>query len=381
LHFYETHVIRFIHDQIMRKATDKSETPPPNRARTMRDVAHAADVGIATVSRVLNNSSLVVPETAARVRRIMAELGYRLTPSEKRRGKANHSTPSLKHRAVCVLFTEQQSLRWMIDCAPVYAYAIHGAEAALNSRGISCIIHHVSTPADINGLKDLEVDGFLLFGGDKWNSLPGELAKFPGVKMLGVPVTDWCDRVTYNSDTIGNLAADYLYSRGIRHTAVIGTSKGGVFSRRVLSFSRSITNLGGTVVNLLSDEIIRVLPDSNAPVQEIVSALVGQLLQSSPKPEGIFITSDVITPAVYRELERRGIAPGKDIVIVSCNNEKPYLASLNPKSAVVDIQAEAIGSQAVERLLWRIEHPTAPKATLLMEPILVRAPEAQDTPP
>src|SRR5581483_4996339 len=46
-------------------------------AMTIREVAERAGVGIATVSRTLHNSSQVSPETAARVRRAMQELGYR----------------------------------------------------------------------------------------------------------------------------------------------------------------------------------------------------------------------------------------------------------------------------------------------------------------
>ena len=44
---------------------------------TINDVAKRAGVGIATVSRTLHNSSRLRPETAARVRQAMEELGYR----------------------------------------------------------------------------------------------------------------------------------------------------------------------------------------------------------------------------------------------------------------------------------------------------------------
>ena len=44
---------------------------------TISDVAQKAGVSVATVSRVLNGSSRVSPETALRVRRAIAELDYR----------------------------------------------------------------------------------------------------------------------------------------------------------------------------------------------------------------------------------------------------------------------------------------------------------------
>jgi len=46
-------------------------------ATTMREVAEAAGVSIATVSFVVNNSKRVAPETRERIERAMTELGFR----------------------------------------------------------------------------------------------------------------------------------------------------------------------------------------------------------------------------------------------------------------------------------------------------------------
>jgi len=43
---------------------------------TIRDVANRAGVSVATVSRVLNNSGTVTPETFARVQAVINELHY-----------------------------------------------------------------------------------------------------------------------------------------------------------------------------------------------------------------------------------------------------------------------------------------------------------------
>ena len=57
---------------------------------TMHEVAAAAAVSVATVSRVLNNPESVRPELVARVEAAMQQLGYR--PSRSARGlRARHT--------------------------------------------------------------------------------------------------------------------------------------------------------------------------------------------------------------------------------------------------------------------------------------------------
>nr|WP_315268195.1 LacI family DNA-binding transcriptional regulator [Microbacterium lemovicicum] len=68
-----------------------SDTPgPAGRAPSIRDVARLAGVSYQTVSRVINNSSQLRPETAERVRSAIAEL--RFVPSQAARALATSRT-------------------------------------------------------------------------------------------------------------------------------------------------------------------------------------------------------------------------------------------------------------------------------------------------
>src|SRR6516165_8929779 len=58
------------------------ETVP--RRSTIRDVARSAGVGIGTISRVLNSSSQVSPETRARVKEAIRRLGFRPNAQARR---------------------------------------------------------------------------------------------------------------------------------------------------------------------------------------------------------------------------------------------------------------------------------------------------------
>jgi LacI family transcriptional regulator len=63
------------------------------RKPTMNDVARAAGVGTMTVSRVLNNSQHVSEQTAARVKKAVAELGYH--PNEMARALRNFKSRTI----------------------------------------------------------------------------------------------------------------------------------------------------------------------------------------------------------------------------------------------------------------------------------------------
>ena len=60
---------------------------------TIYDVAGAAKVSLATVSRVMNNPEKVNPETREKVLRVIKELGYR--PNAIARGLASRKTTTI----------------------------------------------------------------------------------------------------------------------------------------------------------------------------------------------------------------------------------------------------------------------------------------------
>lgn len=335
-------------------------------------------MGIATVSRVLNQSTLVAPAKTEKVLQAIQAVGYKLplSLSNASAGRAKARPTKLKHQAVCLLLIGHRTLRWITDCAPVHAYVIEGAESSLRSMKVDCMIRHVQEPADLESLKGMPVDGFLIHGAGDWNEWPPELRAYPGISMLGQPASGWGDCVTYNNVSTGKLAADYLLSKGCRHVAIAGSTgggiPGGIFAIRREAFSTKMTVSGATVLDLSNTHLMQPAPDIQMPNEEVLRACVDQFLASSPRPDGLFITSDVAAPPLYREFERRGVVLGVDIPVVSCNNEKSYLSQLKNQPAVVDIQSGQIGVRAIESLFWRLQNPNALRQSILLEPILYK---------
>jgi DNA-binding LacI/PurR family transcriptional regulator len=53
------------------------------------------------------------------------------------------------------------------------------------------------------------------------------------------------------------------------------------------------------------------------------------------------------------------VVPGRDVEIVSCDNEQSILSLMHPAPASVDLNRQTIARLAVERLLWRMKHGMA----------------------
>src|SRR5262245_23971621 len=109
-----------------------SDTKPAR----LSDVARAAGVSIGTASRVLNGSARVNASATAAVRKAIDELGYVAPPPEKRAGRRAGISPAKSSGRVLVLLPGPVDLKWLLDHAPVYAYALHSIEREVASRGL-----------------------------------------------------------------------------------------------------------------------------------------------------------------------------------------------------------------------------------------------------
>jgi DNA-binding LacI/PurR family transcriptional regulator len=68
--------------------------------------------------------------------------------------------------------------------------------------------------------------------------------------------------------------------------------------------------------------------------------------------------------------ERAGIVVGRDLTIISCDNERVRLSALSPRPHSIDLRSEEIGRTAVRTLLSRITNPNMPRANVLIHPSL-----------
>ncbi|NUM48241.1 MAG: LacI family DNA-binding transcriptional regulator [Anaerolineales bacterium] len=98
---------------------------------TIRDVAKQAQVSIATVSRVLNNSPAVSPETRRRVNEAMQHLDYQPNPAARRLSAGRTNTIAV----VLPLFT-----------LPSFVERLRGIHDELSGNDYDLVLYSVDTP-------------------------------------------------------------------------------------------------------------------------------------------------------------------------------------------------------------------------------------------
>ncbi len=335
----------------------------------MTQVAEAAGVSQATVSRVVNGRTFVAEVTRRRVFEVIEELGYTIRPPERRPGRVAVPEVAPQSGLFAVLVNRDATLIHSDFVFRLY----RSVQTEANRSGFSTILHFLDNELAVPPLFD-RIDAFLILGSPS-DSLPKAVWSRPVVWLTSFRRKGVASIITGNKE-VGRLAAEYLLSRKHGKLGVflpetenpsyvargrafqIAASKQGAMVRRYAPASRrSETSLGVSSV---------------AELESKLAPLVDRYLKESIQPTGLFSPSDATTALLHRLLGRGGIAHGKDVEIVSCDNEQSYLAGLTPRPATIDLGIETRAKLAVQHLVTELKEKQLGRGLRLeIEPTLV----------
>ena len=351
-------------------STETVISEPPS----IRLVARQAGVSPTTVSLVMNGKAGVAAETRQAVMETVNQLGYVPRPGGRPRGPK--AAPGCTNMiALVATGISRAALN-----APVYMDVLHGVEAALAEVGKTMVLRHL--PPEAPTLMEVlpqKVDGVVLFGSARDERLVRRLQGTPCVQVMSsIEPEGLMDHVTYANARIGTLAANYLLSRNHRHAAFVVSGRPSTFVERGDVFKRTMAASGGSSLELEDAALLDMSGDIMQANPEHMRVLVDRLLAGNPRPTAVFLAADTLVPGFYAELQRRGVKAGEDLDVIGCNNERQLLAPLSPRPATIDIHAEQVGRTAVERLLWRLDHPREARMTVALDPTLVSSDGVQE---
>lgn len=340
---------------------------------SIAEVAKLAGVSRATVSRVINKRSGVSARVAQVVREAVRELGYQPPPLHQRQGRRSPVPPREGGGLIAVV---------VLDDLYVYTPGVFAAhlcgierEAAENGLGV-LIVHLPITGRAPAALVSPRIEGLILLGSRADEEAAPWIARLPSV-WLSSHHGRRGDTVLAGNQQISRIAVEYLLGLGHRQLGYVAAMPTyPAYPARAEAFRFHAAQAG------VSADVFMDAP-GEAPAFSDLSALqaslthqVDRLLAAPRRPTGLFVPNDLFTAMVYVALRARGAEPGRDLDVVSCNNEVAYLVGLHPRPATIDIGAETIGQRALEQLLRRIRHPTESRQVqIAVTPVLV-PPEA-----
>jgi LacI family transcriptional regulator len=347
---------------------------------TVVDVARAADVALGTVSRVLNTPDSVRPDIRQRVLDAIASTGYRRLRQRRTPNPVEAARRRRRGNFGIVLIGMDESLAHL----PVITEALHGVELATTAEGINLMIANVPHADRVPAfLAKSQVDGIIvkspLLGDLKTCAHPdlvAAIARVPHVWLTGRPDSAEGDVCAMDNDSGARLAAEYLQAKGHRRIGYLHPRPGQTRAEGLkMSFTMHAQRLGMSVQpfeRALSSAVRWPLPAITQPTD--LMPLLDRWLVSpkETRPTAMLVPADSIAVQLYAALRQRGLLAGKDLSVLSFNHERPLVFGLSPALTTIDIRAETIGRRAVERLLWRIEHPEDVVPTrIVVEPVLV----------
>jgi LacI family transcriptional regulator len=326
-------------------------------AASLQEVAQRANVSIATVSRVLNKSDKVVPETRAIVEQALLDLGYR--PSRvARRLRMKDGRAHL----VGLIIPDIQN--------PFYAEIARGVEDAAYAAEYALLLCNSDERLDkerfyLEVMQAESVDGVVLPPFDEVDPAVIDLVKsgMPVVCVDRSLAKVKTDLVEVDNHRGAVEAVTHLLDRGHRSIALIeGRAQVSTSRERRRGYLDALEAAGIAP----RKELIR----SGDFKQESGRVLAHELFELRKPPTALFVCNNLMTVGALSALHQRGLRVPQDVAVVGFD-DLPWAEALDPPLTVVRQPAYEVGRQAMELLLRRIMEPARAAVTLRLVPQLV----------
>lgn len=335
-----------------------------NKPITLADVAKAAGVAVGTASRVLNNFTDVSPDSRQSVLEAVARLRYQ--PLRKRKGSGGRGNSDQRNCKIGLVLLGMDDTLLHV---PVLAEVLHGVEAAVTQLNGNLLFANLPNADRVPALlQGNQVEGLIVkasqygtFPDVTKNPLIKSILRFPLVWVWAKPEGVPGDLCSFNHEHAAHLAAKHLHEKGHRRVAYLNPKKGKSSLEHIKKEFQYACAERGMELTLLESvgQGATVWPEPAFTGPEGFIELVDQWLAMEParRSTAIFVPADNYAVHFYTALESRGQQVGRDVSVISCNNEKSITRGLKPELTTIDVGAQRIGSKAVELLLWRMRNP------------------------
>jgi DNA-binding LacI/PurR family transcriptional regulator len=333
---------------------------------TMRDVAEAADVSIATVSFVVNGTKPVSPATRARIETAMVELGFR--QNVLARALASRST-----RIIALVFPALEHKLGSTALSVVTSAAV-----AANARGYNLVLWPVSNDgAQLNDyVASGLVDGVLLM------EVQVEDARVQRLQTLDVPFgligrTNDPAELTYvdmDFDQTVEDAVDYLMGLGHRRFALVI----GELENNTLTGYGPIVRTEAAFRRRMAAEGLEQVVVSSAQGPAPGKAAAVTLMAEHPDTTAIIVLNEDAAFGVLTGVQAAGYLVPRDVSILSIATSPDAIGISDPELSTMVAPGAELGRLSTDALIDQLEGKTG---TLTQQLIVCALQPAESTGP
>ncbi len=326
---------------------------------TIRDVAEQAGVSVATVSKVINDRYGVAADTYAKVRAVIAELGY----------EASIVAQSLRNHRTNVIGI------LVADIEPFSAELLKGAAKAMAGTGFELVVYSAGGRAGdrvgweqryLSRLSGTLVDGAMIV-------TPTVVDVQYGAPVVAVdPHTGSSTLATVDSDNLrgAELAVEHLLALGHRRIAMVtGRPDLESAARRERGYRDALTTAGLGVDEALLEVGAYEAAESAQATK--------RLLALPDPPTAIFAANDTSAIAVIAVALQLGVRVPEDLSVVGFDNVSES-ALCSPPLTTVEQRIHEMGAQAMAMLVRLIRGEAVEQTHVTLDTrLVVRATTAE----
>ena len=322
---------------------------PRRPSPTVADVAHAAGVSTATVSRALNLPDQVRPALRAKVEKAIERLGY--VPHAGARALSLNRSGTFG----AVIPT--------IDNA-IFAHGVQAFQRRISAQGLQLLLAFTDYRAEEELAQTLNlvhrgVDAIALVGTSQRRDLLERLARrgLPWAHIGSFPAPPGGACFGFRNRRAIGTAVRHLLELGHRKIAMLaGVGRGNDRARdRILGVRQVLRQAGLDLpASRLAESIYAIEP---------ARAATAQLLAARPAPTAILCGNDVLAWAVMLEAASRGLSIPRDLSVIGFD-DLPLSRHWQPALTTVQVPIDRMWELAADHLIERVKDPSLAPASV-----------------
>ena len=312
-------------------------------AITIYDLAKAAGVSIATVSRALNNHHAVSEETRARILSLAEEMDYR--PSARARSFA-------RQRSGIVLFITDLHRNVAFENSHMFEI-MTGISQYLDEKNYAMLLKHATAKDAPQMIREMiiqeQADGIIIHAAVLSKALAVMLShlSFPYL-VIGKP--DFATSISWidvNHEQAGQKAASYLLDKGYRHMVFLMGEKE---TDRISNARRN------GMLQMFEEEELTFTTLYGDSTYESGLQLAEQCLAMPERPDVLLCTNNYLAMACLQVIRHKGLNVPDDIAVMTFDNY-PLAMLTQPQLTAVEADVYDMGQEAARFILRKIRKP------------------------